>query len=423
MSQLDSILPQLRARFPSLSRLHPDSNRPVIYLDGPAGSQVPQSVIDAVADTYRHHNANTGGTFATSQEVDRLMRDARQTAADWFGCADPDECIFGANMTTMTFAFSRALSKTWKQGDRVLVTQLDHDGNVTPWRLAADDVGARVETVRINTADGTLDTDDFDSKLVEGTRLVAFTAASNSIGSITDIKRLAERAHAVGAEVYVDAVHWAPHRQMDVTGWDVDYCVCSAYKFFGPHVGILWGRKSRLDQLTPYKLRPAPQRSPGKWMTGTQNFAAIAGVQAAIDYVASIAELAEPNQNGRSRREALERAFELIVEYENRLAQQLIVGLQTLPRLQLFGISDPQRLSERVPTVSFVIDGIDAIDVARHLASQGIFCWHGDYYAVDVCQALGQSERGMVRLGILHTTTAEEIHRVLEQLDRLTHRV
>lgn len=421
MPRLDSILPHLRTLFPSLSRLHSDSNLPVVYLDGPAGSQVPQPVIDAVADTYRHHNANTGGVFATSQEVEQLMREARQTAADWFGCHDPEECVFGANMTTITFAFSRALSKTWKRGDRILVTQLDHDANVTPWRMAAGDVGAEVETVRINAADGTLDLDDFDNKLVEGTRLVAFTAASNSIGTVTDIRRLVQRAHAVGAEVYVDAVHWAPHRQIDVANWDVDYCVCSAYKFFGPHVGMLWGRKDRLEQLTPYKLRPAPKHSPGKWMTGTQNFAAISGARAAIDYVASIASLADPSQRAASRRESLGNSFDLIVEYENRLVEQLINGLQTLPKLQLFGISDPQRLSERVPTVSFVIDGIDAVDVARHLASQGIFCWHGDYYAVDVCQALGQAERGMVRLGILHTTTEEEISRVLEQLERLIH--
>jgi cysteine desulfurase family protein (TIGR01976 family) len=422
MSQLESILPQLRSKFPSLSRIDPHLDRPVVYLDGPAGSQVPQSVIDAVSDTYLHHNANSGGMFATSQEVGRLMSEARQAAADWFGSDDPDECVFGANMTTITFAFSRALSKTWKAGERILVTQLDHDGNVTPWRMAAEDAGVQVETVQINTQDATLNYQDFDKKLVPGTRLVAFTAASNSVGSITDIKGLAERAHSVGAEVYVDAVHWAPHRLVDVVDWDVDYCVCSAYKFFGPHVGLLWGRKNRLEQLTPYKLRPAPNYSPGKWMTGTQNFAAIAGVQAAIDYVASIAELAGVCQEGLCRRSALQKAFSMIIDYENKLIEKLIVGLNHLPGLHLFGISQPNRISQRVPTVSFVIDGIDAIDVASHLASRGIYCWHGDYYAVDVCRALGQSERGMVRLGILHTTTEEEIERVLEELDTLTHR-
>jgi cysteine desulfurase family protein (TIGR01976 family) len=417
--QLDSILPKLRSQFPSLSRIHPESSLPVVYMDGPAGSQVPQPVIDAIADTYLHHNANTGGMFATSQEAGRLIESARQTAADWFGVADPNECIFGPNMTSLTFAFSRALAKTWGPGDRVLVTQLDHDANVTPWKLAADDAGAELSVVRINPADATLDLQDFESKLTRDTRLVAFTAASNSVGSTTEIKRMTDQAHQVGAEVYVDAVHWAPHRLIDVREWGVDYCVCSAYKFFGPHVGILWGNIDRLEEIAAYKLRPAPKHSPGKWMTGTPNFAAIAGAQAAIDYIASIPAQLQTDPPLVTRRQALATAFALITEYENRLLEQLIGGLQKLPQIRLFGITDADRMKERVPTISFVVDGIDAIQVAEYLASKGIFCWHGDYYAVDVCAALGQAERGMVRLGILHTCNAQEIERILFELDRL----
>jgi cysteine desulfurase family protein (TIGR01976 family) len=417
---LQQIVPELRAEFPSLSRIDPQTNQPVIYLDGPAGSQVPQAVIDAVVDYYQHHNANSAGMFATSQETVEIMNQAHQAAAEWFGNSNPQECIFGANMTTLTLAFSRALSRTWKPGDKVVVTQLDHDGNVTPWSLAAKDVGAELVQVAVNPVDATLDEDDFDAKVTPGTRLVAFTAASNSVGSITRIKELTARAHRVGAEVYVDAVHWAPHRAIDVVDWNVDYCICSAYKFFGPHVGMLWGRYERLEQLDAYKLRPSPAHSPGKWMTGTQNFAAIAGVRAAIDYVASIHQRLDPQLAATTtRRQSLCATFEAIQQYESELARQLIQGLKEIPGIRVFGITDPNRFHERVPTVVFAVYGMSSREVASQLAGQGIFSWHGDYYAVDICRALGQAEHGMVRLGILHTTTSAEIDRTLERLRSL----
>jgi cysteine desulfurase family protein (TIGR01976 family) len=421
MRTLASVVPELRHLFPSLSRKHPETKKPVVYLDGPAGSQVPKSVIDAISDYYLHHNANSSGHFATSYETNEMMTEAHQAAADWFGCDDPRECIFGANMTSLTLSFSRALSRTWSAGDTILVTQLDHDGNVTPWRLAARDVGVHVDTVEVHRSNATLDEESFQRKLHNRVKLVAFTAASNSVGSITQINKLATMAKEAGAEVYVDAVHWAPHRLIDVKEWNVDYCVCSGYKFFGPHVGMLWGKFARLEEIAAYKLRPSPAHPPGKWMTGTQNFAAIAGVRAAIDYVASLGAIVDDTATDqKSRRDRLRDSFELIQQYETQLAQIFMNGLLYLPRIRVFGITDANRFEHRVPTFAFVVEGMSSADVARYLGERGIYCWHGNYYAVDICEALGQSAKGMVRMGIVHTTTLDEIERVIEELRRLT---
>jgi cysteine desulfurase family protein (TIGR01976 family) len=323
ISSMKSVVHELRSQFPSLVRRSPDGTQSAIYLDGPAGSQVPQVVIDAISNYYLNHNANSGGKFPSSIETTQMLTEAHQVAADWFGANDWRECIFGANMTTLTLAFSRALSKTWRAGERIVVTELDHDGNVTPWKLAAADARVEVATVRINPDDATLDLDDFRRQVTPGTRLVALTCASNSVGSKPPIQGLIEVAHAVGAEVYLDAVHYAPHGLIDVQAWNADYCVCSAYKFFGPHVGLLWGRLERLEALNAYKLRPAPAHPPGKWMTGTQNFAAIAGVVAAIDYIAHIGRrLSPPGDTALSRRECLRHAFAAIESYERELRQQ-----------------------------------------------------------------------------------------------------
>ncbi len=417
-ADLSQLVPQLREEFPSLQRIAPNGTDLVVYLDGPAGSQVPQSVIKAIGNYYLKHNANSGGCFPSSQETNALMADAHQAAADWFGANDPRECVFGANMTTLTLAFSRALAKTWQRGERVVVTQLDHDGNVTPWTLAANDAGVEVATVRVDPSDATLDIDDFRRQVTPGTRLVALTCASNSVGSKPPVQELIAIAHAAGAEVYLDAVHYAPHGLIDVQAWDADYCVCSAYKFFGPHVGMLWGRLDRLDALTAYKLRPSPAKPPGKWMTGTQNFAAIAGAMAAINYVASIGERLSDSMP--SRRAALQCAFAAIESYERQLLEQLLSGLKAIAGVTVFGISDPSKFSQRVPTVACTVAGRPSAEVAQLLGEQGIFCWHGDYYAVDVCRALGQSEHGMLRLGILHTTTPQEIERTLAAISRLS---
>lgn len=414
-NSFERLVPELRQQFPSLTR--EVAGRQAIYLDGPAGSQVPHCVIEAVSDYYRYHNANRAGKFPTSIETDATLEQAHQAGADWFGTTDPSEVVFGANMTTLTFQFSRALSKTWQPGDRVLVTQLDHDGNVTPWRLAARDVGVEVDQAKICLDDATLDLDDFANKLNSRTRLVAVTCASNSVGSRTPISVLADLAHNVGAEVYLDAVHLAPHSLLDVNSWNADYCVCSAYKFFGPHVGMLWGRKMRFEELTPYKLRPAPSITPGKWMTGTQNHAAIAGVTAAINYVADIGRHCEPSVT--TRREALRSAFRNIEIYERQLVQHLLEGLLAIKKVTVYGITSTTNLPNRVPTVACNIAGIPSAKAAELLAQRGIFCWHGDYYAVDVCESLGQQPQGMVRLGIMHTNTLEEIDMTLEAVRQI----
>lgn len=412
----EQLLPGLRERFPALSRKLRDQS--VIYLDGPAGSQVPESVIDSIGLYYRNHNANRSGHFASSHETDQLMDDAHSAAAALFGTSDPTETIFGANMTSLTFSFSRALARSWTPGDEVVVTQLDHDANITPWRMAAEDRGASVRVAKVRTADATLDLDDFASQINERTRLVAVTCASNSVGSRTPIEQLIQIAHDHGAEVYLDAVHFAPHSRIDVVNWHADYVVCSGYKFFGPHVGLLWGRKDRLEALQAYKVRPAPEHAPGKWMTGTQNHAALCGLTAAIDYLCLIGRLVSGDAIA-DRRKALDAAFQAVEGYECQLVGRLLEGLKQIPRVTVFGITEQSRLRERVPTVALSVEGRPSADVAAHLGERGVFCWHGNYYAVDVCNVLGMSEHGMVRLGLMHTNTEEEVDRTLEALSTI----
>lgn len=401
----------IRGQFPALARRH--DGRPVVYLDGPAGSQVPQRVIDAMADYLRHHNANHGGAFATSRENDELLACAQQAAADLLGTDDPATIVFGANMTTLTFAFSRALARTWKAGDELVVTQLDHDANITPWRMAAEERGLRVHEIRIRPEDTTLDWEDFQSKLSERTRLVAVGCASNATGTVNPIRRIVAAAHAVGAEVFLDAVHYAPHGLIDVQQWNCDYVVCSAYKFFGPHVGILWGRRERLEALTPYKVRPSDNHIPDRWMTGTPNFEGIAGVRAAIEY------LAELGGHAATRRAALQQAFAKIRVHEAELCRRLLTGLRHVPGVALFGIADLARQHERVATFSVCVAGHSPRAVAERLAQQGIFVWNGNYYALRLSEVLGLEPDGMVRIGLLHYNTADEVERLLQELAAL----
>ncbi len=319
------------------------------YFDGPAGSQVPSSVAEAVSRYLLSTNANHGAPFATSQESDALLDNSHQAVADFLGTSDPDCITFGANMTTLTFALSRTLGRTWKPGDEILVTQLDHDANVTPWVLAAKDAGAAVKHIKVRSDDCTLDLDDFLKKLTNKTRLLAVGYASNATGTVNPVEGMIEAAHAVGAMVFVDAVHYAPHRLIDVTDLDCDFLAVSAYKFFGPHVGVLYGKREHLESLTPYKLRPATNTLPGKWMTGTQNHEGIAGITKAIEYLASL--------NGDrlfevSRREALRQSYHLIESYEEALCRRLLSGLAEMPRLRIWGMTDQNRMAERVPTVS-----------------------------------------------------------------------
>lgn len=402
---------RVRSQFPSLSRML-DGNQ-AIYFDGPAGSQVPRSVVDRISDCMLHHNANRSGRFVTSREVDEIMNHCHQVFCDFVGAASPESIAFGPNMTSLTLQFSRALSKEWRPGDRILVSSLDHDANFTPWVLAAKDAGAEVKVIRIRTSDATLDLASLDELLNERTRLVAVTAASNAVGSLTPIREIAKRVHSVGAELFVDAVHMAPHKSMDVTDWNCDYLVCSAYKFFGPHIGVLYGRKDRMQSLRPYKLRPAPDNLPGRWMTGTQNHACIAGAAAAVDYMASLSPIPADHQN---RRERLIDAMSIISNYETELISKLMEGLLSIPRFKVFGITDLNRMSERAPTVSFQVAGATSIEVAQRLGDQGVFAWHGNYYALPLTESLGTEPAGMVRLGCMHYNTLEEVERTLDLL-------
>lgn len=404
-----------RAQFPALSRLW--KARPVAFLDGPAGSQVPQRVIDAIGGYLVANNANHGGRFVTSRESDAMLDESHRAIADLLGTNDPATVVFGANMTTLTFALSRALARTWRAGDEIIVTHLDHDANVTPWVLAARDAGASVFHVPIRPDDCTLDLPALYARLSSRTKLVAVGCASNAVGTLNPVTDICRAAHAVGAHVFLDAVHYAPHALMDVAAWDADFVVCSAYKFFGPHVGVLWGRRELLESLAPYKLRPAPDDLPGRWMTGTQNHECIAGTMAAVEYLASIGRSLA--SGALTRREALATAFSTIGQYEHELTSALLRGLSDLPQIRVWGIREAHRSSERLPTVSFTHARLSPLEVADALAERGIFVWHGNFYALPLTEALGLEPDGMVRVGLLHYNTAEEVERLLAVLRTL----
>ena len=428
MFDIDSI----RRQFPSLQRIQ--NGKPVAYLDGPAGTQVPQSVVDRISESMLHHNANRSGRFATSREVDASMKHAHQVFADFLNAPCPESVAFGPNMTSLTLQFSRAIAREWKTGDRILVSQLDHDANFTPWVLAAQDAGVEVCQIAVNKQDVTLDLESLRNLLTDRTRLVAVTAASNAVGSLTPVRHIADMVHSVGAELFVDAVHYAPHRSIDVSEWNCDYLVCSAYKFFGPHIGVLYGRPERMMQLTPYKLRPAPDSLPVRWMTGTQNHACIAGAAAAVEYIASLSasSATAPDRTALDRtgldrtgpvptaagslRAKLVDAMDQIQNHEMQLVQRLIAGLQSIAGVQVFGIVDGPRMSERAPTVAFRMESMKSIEVAQRLGDEGVFVWHGNYYALPLTSALGTEPDGMVRIGCMHYNTQEEIDRTIDLL-------
>lgn len=406
---------RVRRQFPGLSRQV--GPLPAAFFDGPAGSQVPGTVIEAMREYLAYTNANHGGVFATSSESDAILDGAHRALADFLGSSDPDLVCFGANMTTITLSLSRALARTWKAGDEILVTHLDHDANYTPWILAARDAGATVREVGVHPEDCTLDLDDLRSKLSTRTRLLAMTCASNASGSRTPIEEVVKLVHDAGGQVYLDAVHFAPHLPIDVEAWNCDYLVCSAYKFFGPHIGVLWGRREHLAALTPYKLRPAPDSLPGRWMTGTQAHEAIAGARAAVDYLADLGRMVSGGD--LNRREGLLAAFGAIEKHEQQLTDGLLRALSELPQIKVWGITDPARMSERVPTVSFTHARLPALEVARHLGTQGLFVWHGNFYALPLTEYLGLEPQGMVRAGILHYNTSAEVERLVAALRAL----
>lgn len=404
-----------REQFPALQRQ--ENGKPVVFFDGPAGTQVPRRVAEAITDYLYRCNANHHGHFATSQESDQLLRASHQAHAEFVGASDADEVAFGQNMTSLTFAFSRALAKTWNPGDEVLVSSLDHDANITPWRLAAEESGAQVKFIDYHPDDFTLNLDDLADKLSEKTRLVAVGCACNATGGINPVKQIAEMAHSLGAKVFLDAVHFGPHGLIDVVDWDCDFLACSDYKFFGPHLGMLWGRRELLESLQPYKVRPASNQLPTRWMTGTQSHESIAGGMACIDYLADIGRKtgAEPESN---RREALIAAFDAIVEYETMLSERLIDGLSQINGLEIIGITDKARLHERFPTFSIRHASISPANLARELGQRGICVWNGNYYALEFSQRMGFEPDGMVRIGLVHYNTTEEIDRLLLAIDQ-----
>lgn len=419
-NMLDAL--SLREQFPALRRRI--NGRAPIYLDGPGGTQVPRRVIDAMVHYLSHCNANHGGAFATSRESDVILRSAHEAMADFLNAPAPEEIIFGANMTALTLHLSRSLGRTWRPGDEVLVTRLDHDANVSPWALAARDAGATVRTVDIHPEDCTLDLDDLRRQLSPRTRLVALACASNAVGTINDVKTLTGWAHEAGALVFLDAVHFGPHGPIDVQDWGCDFLACSAYKFFGPHVGVLWGRRALLEELPAYKVRPASDNLPGRWMTGTQNHEGLAGVAAAIDYLADLGTYhplpgaAAAGLSGRRLR--LRAAMTAIQDYEAGLSRRLLRHLAERPRFKVWGITAPDALSRRVPTVSITLAGRSAGEIAEHLAARDIFVWSGNMYALALTERLGlESQGGLLRIGLVHYNTADEIDRLMAALDEV----
>lgn len=400
----------VRRRFPGLSR--EAHGRAAVFFDGPAGSQVPQSVADAMTRYLLHDNANHGGTFATSIATDAIVHRARQAFADFVGARDPEEIVFGANMTTLTFHLARALARTWRAGEEIVVSDSDHDANVTPWVRAATTAGCHVRRIAVRP-DTTLDLDDAAQKITKRTRLVAVGAASNLSGTIHPAARIAEMARAHGALVFVDAVHAAPHVRTDVAQLGADFLACSAYKFFGPHLGVLWGRRALLEEIEADKVRPSSNHGAEKWQTGTANFEGIAGALAAVDYLEGLGhELGARVDRGA----ALGATFHAIEAHERDLGARLLTGLAAIPGLRVIGIADPQRIVERCPTVSFVHERHRAHDLARFLAARGVHCWSGNSYAIALTTALGLEPDGVLRLGMLHYNTADEVDFVLTQL-------
>jgi cysteine desulfurase family protein (TIGR01976 family) len=404
---------RIRARFPALARTGEDG-RPFVWVDAPGGSQVPDSVIEAVAGRYRRGLSNTHGGFPSSEETDAVIAEARRTAADLTG-ADPGEIVFGPNATTLLLHFSRSFAKTLRPGDEVVLTRLDHDANVRPWALAAADAGATVRWVDIDERDVTLDLASFDDALTERTKLVAFTLASNAVGTIPPVLELVLRAKSVGALVALDGVHFAQHRLMDLHGVGADILACSPYKFFGPHLGVLAARRELLERWVPYKLVPSSDEAPERWETGTQNHEGLAGLSAAGEYLAGL------GVDRGSRRDRLASAFEAIAEHERGLARRFLEGLTALPDVRLWGIDEADRLSERTPTFAVRVGSQHPAETAKALAALGIFVWDGDYYAREVMTRLGLLESGgAVRIGFCHYHTADEVDRVLEALAGLS---
>jgi cysteine desulfurase family protein (TIGR01976 family) len=401
----------IRGQFPALAQEM--NQQPAIFLDGPGGTQVPASVIEAMVDYLVHSNANAHGAFATSARTDRLVETARQAIADFLGC-DPDEVVFGANMTTLAFAISRAIGRSLQPGDEIIVTKLDHYANVSPWQ-ALEEQGIVVRAVEIHPEDCTLNLAQLEQLLNARTRLVAVGYASNAVGTINDVATVIRLAQQVGALTFVDAVHYAPHGAIDVQLLDCDFLACSAYKFFGPHLGILYAKREHLERLHPYKVQPAPDTIPSRWETGTQNYEGMAGLVATIAYLEQLGYQVAPE--AATRRDALLSAMAAVQSYEQVLTQRLIPGLMQIPGVTVYGITNPERFQQRTPTVGIRVEGYSPRQVAEYLGNRGIFSWNGNFYAPGVTEALDiEASGGLLRIGLVHYNTLEEVERLLKAI-------
>jgi cysteine desulfurase family protein (TIGR01976 family) len=418
-------LPTIRSQFPALRR-QAELSSPAIFFDNPGGTQIAQQSLDRVTAYLIQNNANHEGAFPTSQQSDAILAEAHLAMADFYNAARPEEIIFGNNMTTLTLHISRSISRTWNAGDTILVTRLDHDANITPWVLAAQDRGVNVRWVDFDVEDGTLKLDDFAAAMETHPRLVAFGYASNALGTINPVKKLTQMAHAAGAQVYIDAVQYAAHGPIDVQDLGCDFLISSAYKFFGTHAGILYGRYDLLNELYAYKVRPATNELPGRFETGTQNHEGIAGILGALEYLQWVGQtfgqdyLEKYGELFSSRRLHLKQAMAAIRAYEYEISRAVLKTLQEIPGVHLYGLSDVRRLEERVPTFSFTLQGWHPRQVAEKLVQKDIYVWDGNYYALAVTERLGIEEQGgMVRVGPVHYNTLDEVARLKEVLWKL----
>ena len=411
---------QTRQHFPSLA-LEQDG-QPVVYFDNPGGTQVTRECIAAISDYLTTANANNHGAFLTSARSDALLAEVHAAMADFLHASDPREIVFGPNMTTLTFAMSRAIGRTLQPDDEIVVTALDHDANVAPWLALAEDRGCTIQMAGVNLDDCTLDMDDLRAKITPRTKVVAVGYASNAVGTINDVATVISWAKEVGALTWIDAVQFAPHGPIDVQALDCDFLACSSYKFFGPHLGIVYGRLSLLESLRAYKVRPAEDEPPGKWETGTQNHECLAGLVGTLRYLEALGHAAEdgaisqfPQMTGRAR--ALHAAMAAIQAYERTLAARLLAGLAEIPGVHIYGLTGKADLARRVPTVAITIDGQAPRGLAEALGERGIFCWDGNYYAITLMERLGLEETGgALRIGLAHYNTLAEVDRLLAAL-------
>jgi len=413
---------RIRTHFPSLSVT--DSGRRRIYFDNPGGTQVAKSVVDRTVQYLTHSNANCGGAFETSVRTDQILRQAHDAAAAFLNAESGEEIVFGQNMTTLTFAMSRTLGRTLRPGDELIVTRMDHDANVSPWLHLADDLGLEVRWLDFSPETFRYDLKDLERLLSGRTRVVAVNHASNAIGTINDVRRIGEMVHEAGALVYVDSVQYAPHGPVDVQHLDCDFLVCSAYKFFGPHQGLLYGRHSILESLRPYKVRPASEKLPVRHETGTLSHEGLAGTLGAIEYLEWVGhEMGDPGRQDPSvspRTQRLHAGMTAIRAYEQNLCARLLAGLHHIGGIRIYGLSEPDDLPDRVPTVAFTVEGHSPRNVAQYLGDRGIFTWDGDYYALEVIRRLGLHDSGgMVRVGLAHYNTEEEVDELLQALNDL----